>query len=101
VCTGNLQAQPNETNQSSRNLISASPNPAKNVTEISYLSETDSQVKISLVDLNGKPIKWYSQLPAEGRLSLEIADLTPSTYFVLMQSLDGKVLSSAKLVIIR
>ena len=101
VCTGNLQAQPGEPNQLSRNLITASPNPAKNVTEISYLSETDNQVKISLVDLNGKPIKWYAQLPAEGRLSLEIAELTPSTYFVLMQSLDGKVLSSAKLVIIR
>jgi hypothetical protein len=84
-----------------RHTISANPNPAKNLTEISYFSETESELQVSLLDINSRTLKSFKNLVSEGILSLDVDNLEPATYILILQDKNGKILSSTKLVIVR
>ena len=100
-CSGNLIQENNPQEILARHTISANPNPAKNLTEISYFSETESELQVSLLDINSRTLKSFKNLVSEGILSLDVDNLEPATYILILQDKNGKILSSIKLVIVR
>jgi hypothetical protein len=99
-CT-NLIQENNPQELLARHSISANPNPAKNLTEISYFSESEAELQISLLDINSRTLKTFKNLVSEGVLSLEVNNLQPATYILVLQDKNGKILSSTRLVIVR
>jgi len=78
------------------------PNPAANVSTISYVLSSNQQVSIQLLDLKGKVIKTFvdeKQLSGAHQIFLDLQDVAQGLYFVKTSLANQKV--SQKLITIQ
>ncbi len=70
-------------------LFNLSPNPANNIVKLSYeIVETEADVKLKLLDINGQLIKEIviDTPQLKGEINLDLSELVTGVYFINLQS---------------
>lgn len=95
-----FESQSTETALSNDLITSLSPNPAQNNVELAYTAERGKSAKAVLSNQNNVPLKSYDLEAGSNKLQMDVSSYAPGVYFVTM-SIDGKNVSTKKLVIAR
>ena len=77
------------------NKIVVLPNPVKDVAAISIRSEENTMAELQIVDGYGRSVKQFSlQLQVGEQLkTLDIANLSSGTYYIILNTHNGKSIS--------
>lgn len=92
----------NEVANSNVNLFSCMPNPANNVTTISYELKNTNNVAILVTDITGRTVKTINQgtqTAGNYALDLDLSDLTSGTYFYTLKTENSQ--ATKKLIIVK
>ena len=92
----------NEVANSNVNLFSCMPNPANNVTTISYELKNTNKVAILVTDIAGRTVKTINQgtqTAGNYALDLNLSDLTSGTYFYTLKTENSQ--ATKKLIIVK
>ena len=83
------------------NYIGLSPNTANSFVKISYRTNSDDAVMISIIDNNGKSLFERSADNNEGEIDLDVNNWAASTYIVILRNKNGEILETSRLLIIK
>lgn len=92
----------NEVANSNVNLFSCMPNPANNVTTISYELKNTNNVAILVTDITGRTVKTINQgtqTAGNYAFDLDLSDLTSGTYFYTLKTENSQ--ATKKLIIVK
>lgn len=65
------------------------PNPATNVVNIDFGSDSPTIESIELLDYTGKKIKTYETAPANGQLTISLGDLSEGLWLITIHTTEG------------
>lgn len=74
------------------------PNPASTIVQVSYETQ-EANTGLTVLDNNGKIIYTKQNLDPRGSVEVEISNWANSSYFVVLQNAEGRVIKTEKLVV--